>query len=117
MEVQLTEAELALHERVQAVIQGNAKPGRHHKDAFHLVESARYSRHFITKYERLLKKASEIWQLLQLRVLRPSEFSGCVLCVCGTRPTMTEVVPSFALGRAVVLLERTLRMLSPVVIE
>ena len=74
MEVQLTESELALHERVRAVIQGNAKPGRHHKDAFHLVESAKYGRHFITKDARLLKKASEIWQLLHLRVLRPSEF-------------------------------------------
>ena len=59
MEVQLTESELALHERVRAVIQGNAKPGRHHKDAFHLVESAKYDRHFITKDARLLKKASD----------------------------------------------------------
>ena len=74
MEVQLTAPELALLERVRAVIQGNAKPGRHHKDAFHLVESAKYGRHFITKDVRLLKKASEIWELLHLRVLRPSEF-------------------------------------------
>jgi hypothetical protein len=74
MEVQLTEPELASLERVLALIQGNAKPGRHHKDAFHLVESAKYGRHFITKDMRLLKKAPEIWQLLQLRVLRPSEF-------------------------------------------
>jgi hypothetical protein len=74
MEVQLTGPELALHQRVRALIQGNAKPGRHDKDAYHLVESAKYGRHFITKDARLFKKASEIWQLLQLRVLKPSEF-------------------------------------------
>lgn len=73
-EVQLTEPELALHAKVRALIQGNAKPGRHCKDAFHLVESAKYGRHFITKDARLLKRAPEIWQLLQLRVLKPSEF-------------------------------------------
>jgi hypothetical protein len=74
MKVELTEPELANHEKVRALIQGNAKPGRHDKDAFHLVESAKYGRQFITKDGRLLKKAAEIWQLLQLRVLKPSEF-------------------------------------------
>lgn len=75
MPVSLTAPELALHEKVRALIQGNAKAGRHDKDAFHLVESAKYGgRHFITKDVRLLKKAPEIWELLQLRVLKPSEF-------------------------------------------
>jgi hypothetical protein len=74
MKVELTEPELALHDKVRALIQGNAKPGRHDKDAFHLVESAKYGRHFITKDTRLLKKAAEIWELLHLRVHKPSEF-------------------------------------------
>jgi hypothetical protein len=74
MEVELTEPELALHQKIRALIQGNAKPGRHDKDAFHLVESAKYGRHFITKDMRLLKKATEIWRMLQLRVLTPSDF-------------------------------------------
>jgi predicted nucleic acid-binding protein len=75
MEVQLTQPELATHEKIRALIQGNAQPGRHAKDAFHLVESAKYGgRHFITKDGRLLKKAPEIWVLLRLRVLKPSEF-------------------------------------------
>ena len=74
MKVELTDSELALHDAIRAMIQGNAKPGQHAKDAFHLVESAKYGRHFITKDSRLLKKATEIWGLLRLRVLTPSEF-------------------------------------------
>lgn len=41
----------------------------------HLFESAKYGgRHFITNDGRLLKKAPEIWALLQIKVLKPSEF-------------------------------------------
>jgi hypothetical protein len=75
MEVSLTPPELATHERLRMLIQGNAKSGRHHRDAFHLVESAKYGgRYFITKDRRLLKKAPEIWAALRLLVVRPSEF-------------------------------------------
>jgi len=58
------------------LIQGNAKLGQHAKDAFHLVESAKYGgRFFITNDERLLKKVDEIWKmLLPLRVLKPTDF-------------------------------------------
>ena len=73
--VELTAPERATHDRIQTLIQGNSKPGQHAKDAFHLVESARYGgRHFITNDARLLKKADEISGMLQLRVLKPSEF-------------------------------------------
>jgi hypothetical protein len=75
MEATLTPPELATHEKVRILIQGNAKSGRHDKDAFHLVESAKYGgRFFITKDRRLLKKASEVWAILRLRVDKPSEF-------------------------------------------
>lgn len=75
MEVSLTPPELATHERLRILIQGSAKSGRHHRDAFHLVESAKYGgRYFITKDRRLLKKAPEIWAALRLLVVRPSEF-------------------------------------------
>jgi hypothetical protein len=74
MEVTLTAPELATHEKLQILIQGNAKSGRHERDAFHLVESAKYGgRYFITKDRRLLKKAPEIWVALRLRVVKPSE--------------------------------------------
>lgn len=72
--MELTAPERQKHPQVLELIQSNAKPGRHDKDAFHLVESAKYGKHFITKDGRLLKKASEIWCVLQLKVVKPSEF-------------------------------------------
>jgi hypothetical protein len=79
MPVRLTQAELATHVRVRELLQGNAKPGQHAKDAFHLVESAKYGRCFITNDGRLLKKADEIFAMLQLRVIKPSEFLAVLL--------------------------------------
>jgi hypothetical protein len=73
-QVELTDPERETHEKVRALIQGNSKPGQHDRDAFHLVESAKYGRHFLTNDQRLLKKANEIWELLQLKVLAPSEW-------------------------------------------
>jgi hypothetical protein len=72
--VELTDHEWETHHKVRALIQGNSKPGQHDRDAFHLVESAKYGRHFITNDGRLLKKAIELWEMLQLKVLRPSEW-------------------------------------------
>jgi hypothetical protein len=75
MQVQLTAPELARHEKIRALIQGNAKPGEHDKDAFHLVESAKYGgRYFLTNDGRLLNKAAEVWKELLIRVLTASEF-------------------------------------------
>jgi hypothetical protein len=73
-QVQLIGPEMETHEKVRALIQGNSKLGQHDRDAFHLVESAKYGRHFITNDGRLLKKANEIWGMLQLKVLTPSDW-------------------------------------------
>lgn len=73
--VQLTAPELETRVRIRALIQGNAKPGQHAKDALHLVESAKYGVFFITNDARLLKKADEIYVMLPpLRVVKPTEF-------------------------------------------
>lgn len=75
VKVELTPPEQARHARIAALIRGYANAGQHAKDAFHLVESAKNGgRHFITKDERLLKKAAEIWDELQIKVLKPSQF-------------------------------------------
>lgn len=77
MPVQLTAPERATHDKIRKLIQGNAKPGQHDSDAFHLVESAKYGgRYFITNDGRLLNKAHEIWRMLQLMAVKPSEFLG-----------------------------------------
>jgi predicted nucleic acid-binding protein len=86
MPVQLTAPELATHQKIRDLIRGNAKPGQHDKDAFHLVESAKYGRYFITNDARLLKKADEIWEALQLKVLKPSEFLSIYLTHAGNQP-------------------------------
>ena len=75
IKVPLTGPELATHARIAALIQGNAQPGKHAKDAFHLVESAKNGgRHFITEDGRLLRLAPAIWKELQIRVLTPQDF-------------------------------------------
>jgi hypothetical protein len=74
MPVTLTAPEKVTHQRIRDLIQGNAKPGTHDADAFHLVEAAKYGRHFITRDARILGKGRAIWDALQLRVLTPSQF-------------------------------------------
>jgi predicted nucleic acid-binding protein len=80
IEVELTPPELTTHARIAALIQGNAKTGQHAKDAFHLVESQKNGgRHFITNDQRLLRKAPGIWDALQIKVLKPSDFVNSLL--------------------------------------
>jgi hypothetical protein len=75
MPVKLTQPEKATHQRIRALIQGNALSAQHANDAFHIVESAKNGgRHFITNDRRLLKLAPQIWGELLIRVLTASEF-------------------------------------------
>jgi hypothetical protein len=86
--VELTSSEWLTHDKIRALIRGNAQPGQHDKDAFHLVESQKYGGHFfITKDGRLLKKAADIWAMLRpLRVVKPSEFLAAYSTHAETRP-------------------------------
>lgn len=73
--VQLTVAEQELHRRVQDVIRGNAKAGKHDADAFHLVESDKHGGgHFLTNDKRLLRKNTGLSHLLQIEIVTPTEF-------------------------------------------
>lgn len=72
--VELTRSEIETHAKVRELVRGNSRSGQHDRDAFHLVESAKYGRHFITNDGRLLKQADEIWEILQLNVLSPSQW-------------------------------------------
>ena len=76
LRTQLTPNELAIRAKLLALIQGNAKPGKHDRDVFHLFEADKYGGgYFITKDIRLLKKGREVESLLtSLRVVCPSEF-------------------------------------------
>ena len=86
---ELTPPECATHDEIRTLIQGNAQPGQHDKDAFHLVESDKYGgRFFITKDRRLLKKAGKISEKLphHLMVVRPSDFLAAYLRHARGRP-------------------------------
>jgi len=74
LDVALTESEVQMIERMKKIIQGNAGPGKHHQDATHLVEAAKYGRYFITKDARLLAKADIVREMIPLHIVRPSKF-------------------------------------------
>jgi hypothetical protein len=40
--VSLTPGEIEMHARIRELLRGNAKPGKHDSDAYHLVESHKY---------------------------------------------------------------------------
>ncbi len=75
MPVTLTPNEVELHRRVRGLVQGNARPGKHDSDAYHVVEAAKYGGgYFVTRDPRLLKKGREVSALLQIEVVSPTEF-------------------------------------------
>jgi hypothetical protein len=59
-----TAGELEQLRRVQAILQGNAKPGRHSADADHLFEAAKYGGYFVTNDRRMLDKRGELAEIL-----------------------------------------------------
>jgi predicted nucleic acid-binding protein len=53
----LTSQERDARKGIEAVLQGNARPGKHAADAQHLAEAAKYCGYFITHDERILKRS------------------------------------------------------------
>jgi hypothetical protein len=76
VQTQLTRNELEIRVKLLELIQGNAKPGKHDRDVYHLFEAEKYGGgYFITKDNRLLKKSAEVEHLLRsLRIVSPSDF-------------------------------------------
>ena len=76
MPVSLTPGEVERHQQVRDLVRGDAKPGKHDRDAYHMVEAAKYGGYFITRDDRLLKKRSEIARLLGAGfvIVTPTEF-------------------------------------------
>jgi len=72
--VTLTEAEKRLHHDIRELLRGNAKLGKHDRDAFHVVEASKYGSYFITNDERILKNRQELTKRLGLDVVTPTEF-------------------------------------------
>ena len=72
--VTLTERETQTVLKIQAMLQGNAQPGKHHRDAFHVVEAAKYGSYFITNDGRILKNRGALTEILGVDVVTPTEF-------------------------------------------
>lgn len=73
--VTLTEPERETHRKARELLRGNAKPGKHDQDAFHVVESAKYGGgYFITNDQRILKKQPELTKLVGIAIVTPTEF-------------------------------------------
>ena len=82
--VQLTPPEIDQHQQVRSILQGNAKPGKHDSDAYHVVESAKYGGgYFITNDSRILKMGPEIATLLKVVIVTPAKFLSLYRCFDG----------------------------------
>ena len=74
--VSLTPEEGRRHQQVRDLVRGNATPGKHDRDAYHMVEAAKYGGYFITRDQRLIRKRSEIARVLGqgFNIVTPTEF-------------------------------------------
>ena len=69
----LTDSERLLRRKIEDALRGNAAPGKHAADAYHLAEAAKYGGYFITHDQRILNRSKGIRSLLPLRWPRLSE--------------------------------------------
>ena len=60
----LNSQEQDFRRRLATALQGNAAPGKHAADAYHLAEAAKYGGYVITHDERVLKKSGTLQDLL-----------------------------------------------------
>ena len=76
MPVSLTRGEQQLHKEVRDIVRGNAQPGKHDRDAYHMVEAAKYGGYFITRDDRLIRRRDAIIQRLGagFAIVTPTEF-------------------------------------------
>lgn len=73
--VTLTEPELKQKRDAEAIMRGNAHPGKHDRDAFPVVESAKNGgRCFVTNDARILNKASALSAMLGIEIVTPRKF-------------------------------------------
>lgn len=72
----LTQGEIDIARKIRAILQGNAKPGKHDADASHLAEAAKYGGYFITHDQRILSKLPELRQVIppHLQIVSLADF-------------------------------------------
>jgi hypothetical protein len=72
----VTQGEVEVARKIRAILQGNAKPGKHDADAGHLAEAAKYGGYFITHDHRILSKLPELRHIIppHLQIVSLAEF-------------------------------------------
>jgi hypothetical protein len=72
----LTPQERNTRSRIEATVQGSARPGKHAADAQHLAEAAKYCGYFITHDDRVLKRSKGLRDTLppSLNVVTLAQF-------------------------------------------
>ena len=77
IETDLTPELLARKDEIRALIQGNAKPGKHKGDADHLFELYKHGGgYFVTTDERLLGRSEELFRKYFITTIKPSEYEN-----------------------------------------
>lgn len=80
LDVEPSEDERQRRERLRAVVEGNAEPGKHAADIDHLDEAGKYACYFVTHDRRLLKRSQEISEAVatHLQIVTLAEFLAIV---------------------------------------
>jgi len=75
IETDLTPELLEKRDEIRALIQGDAKQGKHKGDADHLFELYKYGGgYFVTTDERLLRRSKDLFKRYFITAMKPSEF-------------------------------------------
>ena len=77
IEADLTPELLEKKREIHALIQGNAKPGKHKGDADHIFELYKHGGgYFVTTDERLLSYSEESFRRYFITIIKPSEYEA-----------------------------------------
>jgi hypothetical protein len=69
----LTDNEQKIKSAILRILAGDGKPENMCQDAEHVFEASKYGSYFVTTDTRILKRESELFELCNVRVLKPSE--------------------------------------------
>ena len=69
-----TTGELSRLRQIHEVLTGNGRPEKYRKDAEHVFEASKYSSYFVTTDRRILDKAGQLAEIVNVKILLPSEF-------------------------------------------
>lgn len=76
--VALNSEELAFRARLLSILAGSGNPEPMRRDADNVFEAKKYGGHFITNDARVLARATQIYELCGLSIVKPTVFLALV---------------------------------------